>query len=519
MGMPIIESHLLQPGQQQFGQQIYNGLDVCLTFEIRQEMGTLFNHTPIIYEFEKALQAPALEMMLRGFLIDERERQEGIRLLEAQTTRLDNLLQAMAWAVWGKGVNPNSPKQLIDFFYGAMKLPEQWISAKGVKRLSTNREALEKLDVYLYARPLIACILALRDCSKQLSVLRTEIDSDQRMRTSYNIAGTETGRWSSSQSSERTGTNLQNLSPRLRKMFVADPGWKLCGIDLEQAESREVGWQHGILYEDWTYLDACYSGDLHTITARLVWPNLPWTGNGKQDRAIADRIFYREFTYRDMSKRGGHGTSYYGTPFTMARHLKVPVRVMENFQKSFFEAYPGFRKWHQGIALELQTTHRLVTPFGRERHFFGRSNDDATLREAIAYVPQSSTADRLNLILWRIWYHMGTRVRIMAQVHDALYFQYRESDDEAEVIAKALGYFSIPMEHTSPGGKKHSLVVPGEAKIGWNWGNQVTQGDVDKAVARGLTPPRLNPDGLIKWKGSDSRVRTEQPTGLLARIF
>jgi DNA polymerase I-like protein with 3'-5' exonuclease and polymerase domains len=48
------------------------------------------------------------------------------------------------------------------------------------------------------------------------------------MRTSYNIAGTRTGRLSSSFSEfGASGTNFQNIEERLREIFVADPGHKL----------------------------------------------------------------------------------------------------------------------------------------------------------------------------------------------------------------------------------------------------------------------------------------------------
>jgi hypothetical protein len=276
-------------------------------------------------------------------------------------------------------------------------------------------------------------------------------------------------------------------------MFVADPGKKLCGIDLEQAESREVGWLHGTLFGDWRYLDACYAGDLHTTTAKLVWPKLGWTGNSRKDRALADCPFYREFSYRDMSKRGGHGTSYFGTAFTMARHLKVPTSVMRDFQDSFFTAYPAMSKWHQWTAVQLQTVQKLTTLFGRERHFFGRPGDDTTLREAIAFMPQSATADRMNLVLWRMWHHFGNRIQLLAQVHDAVYFQYDEQDNEEELINAALGLFDIPITHSG-----HKLVVPGEAKIGWNWASEDPQ---CKVYSDG------NPEGLRKYKGRGSDLR------------
>lgn len=494
--MPIIDTSLLREGEVlPENEAIYNGLDCCITHEVLDRLRELHpqvthgSNTPnISYNFERALQAPVLDMMIRGFRIDAYERHKGIEILEVEMTRLVALLNRFSDAVWDKPLKANSPKMLQQFFFGAMRIPEIWTSKKGERKLSMDREALEKIDDYYHARPIVSTILAIRDTAKQLSVLKTEVDIDGRMRTSYNVAGTETGRFSSSTNAFGTGTNLQNISAPLRKMFIADPGYKICGIDLEQAESREVGWLSGVICGDWSYLDACYSGDLHTLVAATAWPELPWTGEPRADRKIADTPFYRHLTYRDMAKKLGHGSNYRGLPPTMAKHAKIPIPVAESFQRRYFKRFEGIPKWHRWVAQQLQTTQSLTTPFGRERTFFGRPNDDTTLREAIAFSPQSATADRLNLILWRIWKYMP-HVQLLAQVHDALYFQYPEHLDEEEVIAEALSHFDLVLEKDG-----HKLVVPGEAKVGWNWGNF----DPDK-----------NPDGLKKWKNKkDERTRT-----------
>lgn len=490
--MPWVESDKLIPGlRHPQHDEIYNGLDCCITLEVFEEINRTFNQEPDVYHFERALQAPAMAMMLKGILIDQLERERAVAKFTGRIRLLTDWLNEQTMALYGRTINPRSADQLKALFYGHMKLPEQWISQKGIKKLAMNREVMEKLEVYLPARMIIATILGIRIASKKLEVLNTSIDNDGRWRTGYNIAGTESGRWSSSESATGTGRNSQNIDPETRRMFVADLGWKICGIDLEQAESREVGLQHGILFDDWRYLEGCLSGDLHTMTSKLIWPDLPWTGQPGLDRKIADQTFYLEFSYRDMAKRGGHGTSYMGTPWTMSRHLKVPVKLMVDFQHSFFGAYPAFTLWHQWCAQQLQTTHMLTTPFGRERHFFGHPKDEATIREAVAYVPQSSTADRLNLAMWRMWHRMP-QIHLMAQVHDAIYFQYKEEDEE-EVIPRALGLISTPIQV-----KGRIFDVPGEAKAGWNWANF---NDDEK---RG----ELNLDGLKKWKGSDTRKRT-----------
>ena len=498
--MPLIETHNLAPGRVPYQAQVYNALDCAVTHEVHGELARLSAGDPnvaLIYAFERALQAPALEMMLRGFKIDEYERQRGIARLRGEEAQLRATLDMLANAAWGRELNPRSPKVLKDFFYGAMKLPESWSSHKGVRKLSMNRETLEKLEAYFYARPFIGLILAIREVAKKLEVLTTEVGLDGRMRTSYNIAGTETGRWSSSTAADGSGTNLQNITPELRRIFVADPGWKLCNIDLEQTESFDVGWLQGTLFDDWTYLDACERGDLHTQVARLVWPDRAWMGDLIRDRKLADEAFYRSFSYRDMAKRGGHATNYLTTPFTMSRHLKIPIKLAEDFQAKYAYgqgcAFPAFAKWWQWTAQELQTKQELVTPLGRKRHFFGRPNDDATLREAIAFVPQSTTADRMNLGLWRMWKRLGaSRIQLLGQVHDSVIFEFREGDEG--VVAEALELTKVPLTYAG-----RTMTVGAEAKVGWNWG---------------AYDQRANPDGLVKWSATkpDLRERTKVRT-------
>ena len=504
--MTVIDTSTLRQGEVLLAnEQIYNGLDCCVTVEVQEELTKLEPDPPLIYSFERALQGPALEMMLRGVRVDEYERQKGIGRLEAEIVQIDNILQEFAHAVWGKGLNERSTKQLIAFFYGAMKLPEVVSYKKGVRKISMDREALEKIDNYFHARPIVACILEIRDRKKQLEFLSTVVDSDGRLRTSYNIAGTETWRFSSSTNAFGTGGNIQNWKRddeaelqsgalSLRRIVAADSGRKLYGFDLEQTESRDVGILTGLLFDDWRYLDACESGDLHTEVARFAWPDLSWSGDRKKDRALADQRFYRNYSYRDMAKKLGHGSNYYGQPYTMAKHAKIPVPMVEAFQRRYFDAYPAIPRWHRKVAEELQTTQTITNIWGVVRHFFGRPNDDTTLREAIAHGPQSATGIRTNLGLWRIWRHMP-EVQVLMQLHDAVYFQASEELDEAALIAKATKLIEVPLVI-----KGRKFVVPCEAKTGWNWGSY---------------DPAYNPDGLKKFKGVDSRRRANATGRLL----
>ena len=469
---------------------LYNGLDSCVTKEVFDQIEPLLD--PIsspIYTFERELQAPLFEMMLRGLKIDHAARAELQRETIEKLDRLRLILDRYAKAIWKQPLNPNSPKQLFSFFYDTMKLPPIYIFDKGKRRLSANREALEQLKAYFSARPIILCILAIRDQQKFLQILSKGIDSDGRIRTSYNIAGTSTGRLSSSTNAFGTGDNLQNWTVRARRIIEADEGQKLAYIDLKSAESYAVAFCSG----DEAYINACTSGDVHTFVAKLTWPDLPWTGDLIKDKALAEQPFYRHFTRRFLSKAGGHGSNYYGKPWTLAKHMKAELHLVQAFQLAYFLAFPVIPEWHKRVAFQLQTKGYITTAFGRRRYFLGRRWEDETLREAIAYEPQSLVADLLDQALLRLWH--AQICTPLAQVHDAILIQYPE-EKEAEIIPQALELITSRLDING-----RSMTIPCEAEIGWNWGKYSSK----------------NLNGIKAWRGHDDRTRIPTPS-ILDRV-
>lgn len=485
--------------------QIYNGLDCCVTHEI---YGTLTQqkdeHSRLIYNFSRALQAPVLEMMLRGIRVDTFELNMLKPKFEKAKTRAEYVLNKLTTSFVGYEINPRSDAQLKKFFYETLGIPEIWSFAKGEKKLKMDRETLEKLSMYLIARPFVNCILTIRELDKKLSVLNSKMSEDGRMRFNISVAGTETGRFSSSKSAFGEGTNAQNITDELRIIFIPSREKKFCYVDLEQAESRGVAYISG----DEKYIHACTSGDLHTTVCKMVWSNLPWTGDPKKDKDIAETPFYRHFTYRDMAKRGGHGSNYHGKPFTMARHLKVAKRIMEDFQEKYFAAFPGIPEYHREVSRRLQIDGYLITPVGRKRYFFDRASDDTTLRKAIAFLPQSLIADVLNLGLWRVWHYMKRDVDLLLQLHDAILFEY-DSWKEDKIVPQVMELMTFPVPING-----REMIIPCEAKVGWNWSEKARQ---KKLVSAGWMLAE-NPDSMIKYKGHDDRVRVNVPEdGLLQR--
>ena len=250
------------------------------------------------------------------------------------------------------------------------------------------------------------------------------------------------------------------------------------------------------------YLDACESGDLHTTVCRMAWTELPWGADPKGWRSVADEIAYRTYSYRDMSKKLGHGTNYYGQPKTMASHTKVPVEQIEVFQHKYFGAFPCIPSWHKETIRLLQTEGCLTHLFGRRRFFFNRLDDQTTINAAIAYCPQGMTGDEINIGVLNLWRHGA--FELLIQVHDSILFQIDERRID-ELVPLALELLKARL--ILKGGRE--FFVPVEAKVGWNWGDVSYWSKEDFEKGRcsldKVGKVRANEFGLLKWKGEEKR--------------
>lgn len=462
---------------------IYNVMDSMLTIEIFQKLQEQLKTEPkaqLTYDFTRGMRAPALEMMMRGLNVCSKSRVALTLELEGKLKTYQETLDAIGEAMWGKGLNYNSPLQLQRFLYELMGIPKAYKNDKGTQRVSVDVEALESLNYIIRIRPIIKLVLKCRDLAKKLQVLRKKLSPDGRIRTTYNVVGTETTRWSSSANCYDEGDNIQNWTEFVRSIVESSPGRKIAYIDLEQAESRAVAYLSG----DEKYIQACESGDIHTDVCRNVWPDLDWTGTSN-DKKVAEQPHYRHFTFRDISKRVGHGTNYYGKPFTLAKRLHIEKSVIEEFQNKYFSRFPKIREWHNTIAQLIQTQGYIEGPMITFRRFLGRSKDDATLREAIAHGPQSMVGNILNLGLYALWEADLPSVHLWAQIHDAILISYDERLED-EIIPQACHLIEQDINVNG-----RILRIPTEAQVGWNWGKFSKE----------------NPNGLKKWKEGQPDTR------------
>ncbi len=486
-------------------QQVYCGLDSCITREIHPKLHSqLDDNTRIIYGFGRALQAPVLAMMTMGILTDGWEVSKLIGTYTKRKDKIYSVIQKFAIIGWGRDLNPNSPKQLKEFFYERMNIDPIYKYEKGKRSVTVNRNALEQIQQYRYARPIATAVIAYKKMSKRIGVLKSGIDDDKRMRFSYNIGGTNTGRFSCNKNVFGGGTNGQNITDELRQIFIADEGKKLAYLDLEQAESRVTAYISG----DEKYIEACESDDLHVYVAKMIWPEVNWSGDPVLDKEKAEETFWHHWSRRDLSKRGGHLLNYYGQPKSNAKNLHISLEVMTKFYRDYFSVFKGIKQMHSDVSIEIQTGRppEITTPLGRTRLFFGRSYDDDVLRKAIAYRPQSSVADLLNLGMWRIWKHMP-EVDLLAQLHDAVLIQYDDDPEtERRVIERAIDLMTIPVPVTDVirrGGVTRTMTIPVDASVGWNWAKS-----------------KYSPDGLATYKGKDSRVRQFSPSdSIMKRVM
>lgn len=464
-----------------------------------KEFSTYVDYTPLPLTWDEWLQLPI-----------------GTRrvLKEAAPEALVKFQKALK--EYSEPFNPVSPSQKLKLFYHFFGSPANttadpyfflppWPKTHGIPEYKSrnvkgeytpavDREALEKIikaagDEKLaatVAAPFAHVCLAISDLSKSLGFLNCKLEKGL-FKASFG-AVTETGRLASRQNAQGFGSNAQNVTPKLRHIFIAPPGEKFVVCDYAQIESRIVAAICFRLFGLENYIAATESGDLHSLAASMVWPDLAWPQDFtiewcikhgafpkdllKAAKKLASAPFYRGKSRRDVSKTLGHGTSYCGKPPQMSKHSHIEIKLIEHYQAVFFEAFPEIAKWHRWVAEQVQTVGEITTMLGRTRRFFGRPNDDSTIREAVAYEPQSVAADYCNRALLRL-HNMGNKFPAVIRLskHDELVVSCKEADEEL-----VLDIMREQMEErimlTAPNGKQREWFVPAEAESGWNLGRK-----------------------------------------------
>lgn len=409
--------------------------------EAIESMGLQEQHT-----FQQAMFFPVLAAMNRGVRVDPKEKNRLAGVLQDEIAERHGYLER----ILGHALNINSAPQMQKLFY--TDLGQKVIMSRATKlspsHPTTDDSALETIKAREpLLRPLIKTIQELRSLGVFLSTfVLASLDVDGRMRCSYNICGTESYRLNSSKNAFGSGGNLQNVPmggeeddsdlvlPNVRTLYIPDEGFEMFDTDLSKADLRIVTWE-----SDCVELKAMLAEgrDPYVETAREFYRD-PTITKSRPDGSANPK--YRDF------KAFAHGTHYLGTPHGLAKRIGISVKDAERTQAWYFGKYPEIREWQKRKIAEVESKHYVSNVFGYRRYYFGRI-DEATFREAIAWIPQSTVALYINKIWLRIFKEYPHLIQILLQVHDSLVGQFPvHRREEALTALKKCSQILIPYE-------------------------------------------------------------------------
>lgn len=149
----------------------------------------------------------------------------------------------------------------------------------------------------------------------------------------------------------------------------------------------------------------------------------------------------------------------------------VPPAVCEQMQRTcFFARYWGIQRWHQWMEQEVRSRGSLTASNGFTRRFFGRKDDHATVKAALAHLPQVYTTGSTMMAMLKQWSDPDNRredgslkCEILHTVHDSLLSQF-PSELRDWVIAKQREWFANPVQVAG-----EVLTIPYECGVGPDW--------------------------------------------------
>ena len=383
----------------------------------------------------------------------------GVRVDKAVLKKLSNEfghkameLEAEIHKMAGHAFNVGSPKQLGDVLFGEMGLPGGQKTKTG--GYSTNASALEELAEEGHA--IVGKVLDWRGLTKLKSTYADSLPEciagkTGRVHTSFSLAGTNTGRLSSSD------PNLQNIpiktedGRKIRSAFVPDEGFEFLSVDYSQVELRLAAEMADIKALKQAFRDNI---DIHAVTASQVF-GVPMEQMTPEIRRNAKAINF--------------GIIYGISGFGLAKQLGIPQGEAAAYIKQYMARFPELKKYMDD-AKEFAHKHGYVKTFyGRKCFIRGINDKNMALRSgaeraAINAPLQGTAADimkRAMIALRPALKEARLGARMLLQVHDELLFEVpvkQKADTEALVVRL--------MESAGAG-----IGVPLKVEAGWglNW--------------------------------------------------
>ena len=314
----------------------------------------------------------------------------------------------------------SSPKQLGDILFEKLHLPVPSKTKTG--QYSTAQDVLEPLaDEY----PIVRHILDYRHYTKLLNTyvdaLPKMASSHQKIHTTYQLTGTQTGRLSSSD------PNLQNIpikddaGKKIRQAFIASPKCQLVAFDYSQIELRILA----EMAQSQPMLQAFADGqDIHMITASEIF-NTPLDSVTSMQRRSAKAINF--------------GIIYGMSAFGLAKQIGISRTEANEYIQQYFKKFDGIRDFFMMIDEGLKKNGYVETYFGRRIHLPAIHSKHSmqrqyASRQAMNAPIQGTSADIIKIAMANIYHyitlhHLEESCSMILQVHDELVFNIDEKNN------------------------------------------------------------------------------------------
>ena len=186
-------------------------------------------------------------------------------------------------------------------------------------------------------------------------------------------------------------------------MLIPDSGYVIADHDGAQADARVVAWESNCLSLKEIFNDP--TRDLHNENCEIIF----------------GRCLGKDDPNRQRAKQGVHAAHYAASATVIAQALGITVLQAEQFLRRYFGERPEVEAWIEDTRVKLQHSRYVENIFGYRRFYFGRIED--VLKEALAWVPQSTVAIAINLGIKKVEKELPW-AEFLLQVHDSAVHQY-----------------------------------------------------------------------------------------------
>lgn len=456
---------------------LYNAKDAAITYEVFEGEDAeldVYGLRDFYYKYVNRLHVAYRDMESVGLLVDTERRTALRKKYREQLAEYQGRLDGAV----GHAVNVNSVKQMRQLLYTDMGLPLRAGTDEDTLVALQGNHCKEELH-----KQIITDILLVRRVRKTLGTyLDAKSDYDGRMRTSYRIVGTETGRSSTALLKaplrpHKLGLAFQTMTKHgdtgadLRSQFVADPGYVIVEIDSSQAEARVVA----LLANDLELLRLFDTVDVHKLTSS-------WIFRVSIERVTKELRFVGKTTRHagnyDMGKK-----RLMEIVNTDAKKFHIDIQISEWRAGEILDAFHTFSPnirgvFHAEIRQALRDNERvLINPFGRRRQFFGRFDHELE-KEGYAQLPQSTVTDNTKRALLkvrdetandvRMWGEFSDTTGMCGEAHDALIALVRETEVD-KYLSIAVPAMELPIDFANCTLPRGTICIPCEAKVGKNY--------------------------------------------------